>query len=172
MAHSSQDEISAMQAISEALELLDDNERSRVMNWAIDRFAISVRGLAPKAPIVEQSDAILETAASTYSTFAELYAAVSSACDNSVTDVLGALIAGYWLQVCQGHENFMAISVNKELKNAGYGVKNITYAFNGLLESKPQLVVQLRKTGTSRQARKLFKVTDAGVRKIKEMLDE
>lgn len=171
MTNSPQDEISAMQSISEALERLNDNERCRVMNWAIDRFAISSRGLVAKAPPVEQPDATLETAESTYSTFADLFADVSSSSDKDVTNIIGALTAGYWLQVCQGQENFTSASANKELKDTGHSVKNITDAFGALQKKKPQLVVQVRKSGTSRQARKLYKLTTAGMNEVKEMLD-
>lgn len=173
MTHSPRDEISAMQAISTALESLDNNERRRVLNWTIDRFAIPVKGLAAEESTVEheQSDAILEPPESTYSTFAELFAAISSACDKRVTNVVGALTAGYWLQIIQGQESFTSFSANKELKDAGHSVKNITDAFGRLQKQKPQLVVQVRKKGTSRQARKLYKLTVAGVNKIKRMLD-
>lgn len=173
MTHSPQDEISAIQAISKLLEPLDDNERRRVLNWAIDRFAVLVKGLAAGVPTAEHEppDAIAETLESTYSTFAELFAIVSSACDKGIANDVKALTAGYWQQIIQDQENFTSLNANQELKNAGQGIKDITAAFGKLQKNKPPLVVQVQKQGTARQSRKLYKLTTAGVNKIEEMLD-
>ncbi len=81
------------------------------------------------------------------------------------------MVAAYWLQVCQGAESFVSYSVNKALKNLGHGVSNVTGAFDALRRSKPALVLQLRKAGKSRQARKTYKVTKAGVAAVEEMID-
>ena len=52
------------------------------------------------------------------------------------------------------------------LKNLGHGVGNITRAFDTLRASKPALTVQTRKEGSSKQARKKFRVTTEGHRRI------
>lgn len=112
----------------------------------------------------DASDKMIEDAV-TYSTFAELYAAA-----NPTTNGDKALIAGYWLQVCQGSENFTAQSANKELTHLGHKVANITAALDTLKSTKPALILQLRKSGSSQQARKTYKVSAAGVKRVEEMI--
>ena len=60
--------------------------------------------------------------------------------------------------------------MNKKLKDLGYRVSNITTAFNGLINRRPQLVIQTKKSGTSKQARKLYRLTTEGQRAVERML--
>jgi DNA-binding PadR family transcriptional regulator len=53
----------------------------------------------------------------------------------------------------------------------GYTVSNITRAFDSLMLQDPKYVIQVKKSGTSRQARKLYKLTHAGVKRVGEMLN-
>lgn len=82
-----------------------------------------------------------------------------------------ALIAGYWLQVCQGAETFDGFSANRELKHLGKGIANITHALESLKNQKPSLALQLRKSGKSQQARKTFKLTVAGIKAVEAMIN-
>jgi hypothetical protein len=97
------------------------------------------------------------------------FASLFEACGPN-TDSLRALVGAYWLQVCQSNQGFDGQSVNRELKNLGHGIANITQALNPLIAQKPAFVLQLRKSGTTKQARKLYKVTEAGIKRIKEMI--
>jgi hypothetical protein len=80
-------------------------------------------------------------------------------------------VAAFWIQerTNQGAD-FTAFEANKALRDLGYGVANITSALDDLIEVRPQLVIQLAKAGTSKQARKRYKVTGAGVKKVQELL--
>jgi DNA-binding PadR family transcriptional regulator len=49
-------------------------------------------------------------------------------------------------------------------------VSNITTALSSLIERKPQLVIQTRKSGNSKQARKRYRLTDAGIRAVERMI--
>jgi hypothetical protein len=60
--------------------------------------------------------------------------------------------------------------VNKELKNLGEGILNITSALDALKAQKPALALQLKKAGKSRQARKTYKVTVAGLKFVENMI--
>ena len=60
--------------------------------------------------------------------------------------------------------------VNNELKDLGHEVSNITVAFTTLQNRKPHLARQVKKTGTSKQARKRYKLTIKGMRKVEQML--
>jgi hypothetical protein len=80
------------------------------------------------------------------------------------------LVVGYWFQVHQGMKDFDSQRVNAELKNMGHGVGNITEAFTRLIDRRPQFVIQTRKSGTARQARKLYRVTNEGIKRVQSML--
>jgi hypothetical protein len=60
--------------------------------------------------------------------------------------------------------------INAVLKNHGKGLSNVTKAVSRLARSDPSLMLQVRKDGTSRQARKTYKVTTSGVAYIQERL--
>jgi DNA-binding PadR family transcriptional regulator len=49
-------------------------------------------------------------------------------------------------------------------------VSNITRARDGLKARQPQLVIQVQKSGKSKQARKRYKVTSAGKTEVRRML--
>jgi hypothetical protein len=57
------------------------------------------------------------------------------------------------------------------LKNLGQGLANITNAIDGLRNQKPALVLQLKKSGKSQQARKTYKLTVAGIKAVEVMID-
>lgn len=106
------------------------------------------------------------TAGNAYATFPDLYHAA-----NPETEADKALVAGYWTQVCQGNETFDSFTANSALKDMGYTVSNITRAFDFLMAQDPKYVMQTKKSGSSRQARKAFKLTQAGLKRVAEMLN-
>jgi len=169
-------EFSAMHILYGALEPLDDEARSRVVNYVIARLDIGVqRVIKAQSPLSnategEADDPSLkeeQSAAPKFGSLAELYDAAGNPHGNGEK----ALVAGYWLQVCGGNENFDSQSINKELKNLGEGVANITAALEYLKNQKPALAIQLKKSGTSQQARKIFKVTVAGIKAVEAMIN-
>lgn len=167
-------EFSAMQTLYTALEPLDDDARSRVVNYVVARLEIALQSAAKPtnsssaAPAGTEDIAIKneEKVAPKYSTVAELYDATQP---KSNADK--ALVAGYWLQVCQGTESFDGQSANKELKHLGQGLANITSAIDSLKSQKPALALQLKKSGKSRQARKVYKITVAGLKAVETMIN-
>jgi hypothetical protein len=88
------------------------------------------------------------------------------------TDAEKLLVVSYWFQVVQGTTELESLTLNKELKNLGHPVGNITRAFAGLAQAVPRLVIQTRKTGSTRQARKRFKLTVEGIRRVGQLLGE
>jgi hypothetical protein len=163
-------EFTAFKAVHGVLEPLDDDARSRVVKSVITLLSIDAQVEAePEADIAdEEAEAATEKAAQsapTFSTFAELHAAA-----NPTTNGDRALVAGYWLQVCQGSDNFTGQAANKELTHLGHKLSNVTVAINGLRKVKPQLILQIKKSGSSRQARKTYKVSHEGIRRVEEMI--
>ena len=81
-----------------------------------------------------------------------------------------ALMVAYWFQVLNGQADVDSFDVNKELKHLGHGALNITRAFDHLMEAKPQLVIQKRKSGKAKQARKKYRVTAEGISRVKQLM--
>ena len=158
-------EIQAMGTIAGIIDGLQEDQRGRVIRYIVERFNLSgpsktARTLSEGSQSDNQADVLAE-----YADFASLVDAT-----NPETDPMRALVAGYWLQVCKGAASFDAQSANTDLKHLGHASSNITSAFGALISQKPALVLQLRKSGNTKQARKLYKVTEAGIRKVKQMI--
>jgi hypothetical protein len=155
-------ELEAMRAVAAALEPLraDDKSLSRVLRWARERYLGDVQ-VEPRG----EKGKVAGFAGDEFEDVASLYVAASPK-----TESERALVVGYWFQVHQGMKDFDAQRVNAELKNMGHGVGNITDAFSTLINRKPQHVIQTRKSGTSRQARKLYRVTNEGINRVRDLL--
>jgi hypothetical protein len=75
-----------------------------------------------------------------------------------------ALLAAYHRAVNEGEENVSGQSINSMLKHHGVGIKNITRALGDLVNASPALMLQVKKAGTTKQARKTFRMTTLGRR--------
>ena len=160
-------EIAAMSVIAKALDGFTADEapiRERILQWACSRYAVS-----PAKPGAEKGKQ--ETGARTRDeqplgseSFPDLYHAA-----DPQTDIDRALVAGYFLGRGQERVEFTGMDANKELKNLGHPVGNITDALQALIDRRPALVMQTAKSGSSRQARKKYKLTQAGVTAVAEM---
>jgi hypothetical protein len=155
-------EIEAMREAFQALKDIEPTARLRVVRWLADRFEIHFQHTAkPGEKASDPNDAL-----SQFESFADLHGGVSPS-----TEAESALVGGYWFQVVQKNADFSSQQVNDELKNLGNAVGNITAAFNSLRERKPALVLQVQKSGTTKQARKRYKLTQAGIREIERLLE-
>jgi hypothetical protein len=162
-------EIDAMSKVAEALAELDDEAQTRVLKWAADRYNVAI---GHKKSLVtedendgDSSDNEDDPSNQEYETFAELYA---DAAPPSLAEKV--LVAGYWHQVVQGQSHITSAALNKDLRDLGHVVSNISEKFDSLKGMKPQLAIQLKKSGNSKQARKQYKITKAGIDKVNEML--
>jgi hypothetical protein len=161
-------EIRAMTGVAEALKGLERQPIERVLDWAnkhyLGRPAPTAKQKAPAAATAEAEGAEGDGAAerTDFPTF------LSSARTSSAID--RALLAGYYFQVVVGQTDFDGFSLNRELKNAGHASGNITRDLDGLIAKTPQLVMQTRKHGNTKQARKLYRLTAAGLTAAKAML--
>jgi len=164
----SDSEFDAMRVSYEALAELDPAAQQRVLKSVASRLGL---GLAsPKSG--DSSDCEADEAKpdpsdqTNFEEFGELFDAV-----DAKTDADKALAAAYWIMVHGGSESFNSHSVNAELKNLGHGIGNVTRAIDSLLAQKPSLAIQTKKSGTSKQARKTFKITRAGVELIESRVN-
>ncbi len=172
-------EFAAMRAVFSALEPLDEVARQRVMDYVSSRLGLAApagrKPLAGKKDAVEvesydgneeEAPNLAGASAPTFEHLAEVFDAV-----DPQTDRDRALVAAYWLQTSTGASSVDGFSINKELKHLGHGLGNVTRAIDGLKATKPALMIQLKKSGKSQQARKEYKVTTAGLKYIEEFLN-
>lgn len=165
-------EVVAIGKVNAALAKLEPVIQQRVLRWAADRFGLALpkgkpsngSGRADAAAGDEEEDAT--NGAATFTDFASLYEAAAPS-----SDADRALLAGYYLQVIQENKDWDGFSANKELKHLGHGTTDITGKLDQLINHKPQLVIQTRKAGTTRQAKKKYKVTGEGIKRVRQMLD-
>lgn len=165
-------ELNAMSTVAQALEPLDDLARRRVMGWVNARFLGGSVAPTPPPGTETRTAANANTAGgsggkaiSDFGDIAEYY----HACAPS-SDADKALVVSSWFQVGESLEGIDTQRVNSALKHLGYGIGNATRAFDQLTAQRPALVIQLRKAGTTKQARKTFRVTDAGLKRVNQLL--
>lgn len=157
------DEIKAMEAISEALDgLEDDAARKRVLRWALDAY---VAGAAKAKPTPSPLEVDAPADSREFKKISDLFGAAKTS--NQQDRVL---VACYWFQELQGKVDFSGQAVNDELKHLGFGSKNITRDLDALKAKVPQLVLQTQKSGSSKQARKSYTLTEEGKRHVRRML--
>jgi hypothetical protein len=161
-------EFKAMHETYSALEPLDGPARNRVLAYIMSRLEIVPAAKIPAAaaPGGNAGASTEQPAPTTFASFPELNDAA-----RPETDADKALVAGYWLQVCQSNESFSGQAANSALKDLGHGVSNITVALERLKSQKPALALQVRKSGSSRQARKEYKITASGMRAVEAMIN-
>ena len=152
-------EIRAMSSMAEILSKLETGTVERVLRWAADRYGVSLG--RPKG---KPHDLVGLTNPGTRD-FAEFMSELHPTTENEK-----ALAAGYWFQVIQGREDLDAQEVNSVLRHLGHAISNITRTFGRLMEGKPQFVIQTHKSGTSKQARKKYRITAEGVKAVERMI--
>lgn len=176
---SQKSKLDALQNTLKALAGLSPEDREHVLRAVVAFFDIAlIGGVATVQPAAQEQpggDGASELEhdlgsgpeeSSGFEEFAELFHAAGPPTKNPDK----ALVGGYWLQVCQGAEGFKSYLVNRELKEAGFEIPNITNAFNALKKRKPALVIQTATSGTKTHARKFLKLTSAGIQTVERML--
>jgi hypothetical protein len=158
-------ELDAMGTVLAALTPLDLETRERVLLWVAGRLQINRTGITTPGLQGTTGRTSQGTKPDDDETLAELFASAGPK-----TGGQKALIVGYWKQIREGIASLDAQSINTELKHMGHHIPNITEAMNELQRQKPQLAVQLKKSGTTRQARKTYKITTEGVRVAEAMI--
>lgn len=160
-------EFEAIQSIHEALEPLDTEAQHRVLKYISSLFKLRTETFETNEnqanPKSSNDQGIDE---GSFETLADLYDAAAP-----VTNADKALVVGMWVQEHLRQESFSSQTINTELKHLGHGIANITSAIDQLKEAKPSLMQQLRKSGASQQSRKTYKITLAGLRAVKAMIE-
>jgi len=156
-------EIKAMSEVAAALAPLEQDAVRRVLRWAIERYQTR-----PGSPAPEDSEAPGATAAPrTFLSFPDLFDAA-----NPASGLDKVLVVAYWFQVVQGQEDLDAFLLHKELRQLGHPSTNITRDLDSLTNRTPRYVMQVRKAGSTKQARKRYRLTREGIRAVEQMLKE
>jgi hypothetical protein len=172
-------EFDAIAVVHGALQPLEPDARARVLMYIANLLGIADyipgKRAARKGDSADESEEEEESedksgksggaASRNFGTFAELFDAADPHTQNDM-----ALVASYWLQVSNVADSFTAQAASKELANLGHKLPNISRNLTDLKALKPAFVLQLKKSGTSKQARKTYKVSIAGIRRVEEMI--
>ncbi len=156
-------EIKTMSIVYSALRELKQEEQERILAWVVDRLGLNLRSrFGSGIRWVDSQDGAL---VQDFEEIAALYDAAGPK-----TDPQRALVAAYWFQVMEKQPSLDSQALNSALKNLGHGLGNVTDALSSLMHRKPALVLQTQKMGKSRQARKKYKLTTAGIRAVEAMI--
>jgi hypothetical protein len=178
---STEPEIMAMDECYRALGQIDDKGKIRVIQWLIGRFDLSPNGKSAFQQIDDvETIHVLASHADSNGSNAKINAAslieefesvadIFAACDPK-TDADKVLVVGAFLQIKNKWADFAGFDVQKELKNLGHGVTNITVSTGILEDKKPKLLIQTKKEGKSKQSRKKYKVTVEGINYVSQLL--
>jgi hypothetical protein len=169
-------EIAAMQGIAAALDPLDEAARTRVVTWAAARFEVSLspqkRDLKRGGPAGVDDEVEGDDGdgggddSSEWEDFADLFDAAGP-----TTEPKRLLVAAYWVQVVEGASQFGSFQLNKMLKDLGHGATHTAMSMDNLIQQKPALILQLKKSGKSQQGRKTYKLTKAGATAVLAMVN-
>ena len=166
-------ELEAMKTVLEAVQGLSPQATGRVLAWVSDSLKLEVTTTRPLSSRIPSPAIPTETAVPRNETTktAMGYEDIASFVDGSgaTTGSARAVAAAYWKQVVEGEDSWTGAALNTELKHQGHKLANVTSTLNGLMKRRPSLVVQVKKGGTSKQARKLYMLTSAGIKEAKAM---
>ena len=83
-----------------------------------------------------------------------------------------ALLGAYYLTRARGEDTVTSQAINTELKRNGLAISNITRAIEANMRPDRPLMVQEKKMGSTKQARKQYRITPAGVETVERKLQQ
>ena len=81
-----------------------------------------------------------------------------------------ALLGAYFHTKVKGHETVSGQEINTTLKHYGTTIRNITDALSANIAARPAFILQVSKSGSSRQSRKTYRVTTQGLQYVEARL--
>ena len=158
-------ELVSLTQITKALAGLSEEQMHNVLLYVNARYGGRLRAAPPGGGISSAPVSTDELDTEAYENMGDFFDAT-----DPQTEADRVLVAAYWLQIIEETEDFAAINVNGHLKDLGHTVSNITRAFDSLINRSPRLARQIAKSGSAKQARKRYKVTREGIKRVKSML--
>ena len=161
-------ELRAMITVYEALQGLDNDAKVRVIGWVLSKFQLKtsegflpVDGQDSGGPPGAQKKGLVD-----FGSVADIFAVA-----NPKNTADKAIVVAAYLQISKGGADISGREINKELTQMGHGVQNITRAVEPLIRKKPQLLIQTRKEGKTKQAQKKYRVTNEGFAFVKSLVN-
>ena len=156
-------EIKAMGEVTKALADLSDEQRRNVLLYVNARYGGQLPARGRTSGTIDPIPA--PAIAGQYANIGDFFDAA-----NPQTEAERVLVVAYWVQVHDGAEDFESFPVNNHLKLMGQNVSNITRALDSMIGQTPRLILQTSKSGSAKQARKRYKVTREGIKRVQAML--
>ena len=167
-------DLKAVESIVNIVKAFETDDRVRILRWVVEKLGISLAAKVTRpshfggtGSPTERSPAETGAPLARFASAAELLGFTTAH-----TDAERALVVASYMQTIGGKQELAGQEINSELKHLGYGCKNITDALTTLQNLRPAFVIQLRKSGSSKQARKQYRVTAAGLQRVTEMVSE
>jgi len=82
------------------------------------------------------------------------------------------LLAAAYLQEKENFKELSSYDVSSRLKKIGKDIKNASVAINGLMSKKPPLLIQTGTLGVGLKSRRIFRVTEEGLKVAKTYINE
>jgi len=160
-------EIKALNDIYTILIDLDLEARMRVLQWINERFAsdLSIK-MAAQVIKSQESSSMPPFEIKSFKPIVDIFSKA-----RPKNDAEKVLIVASCLQENKPGEELTAREINKRLNLLGHSVRNITSTIGTLIKKKPQLMIQTRKEGRTRQAQKRYKVTAEGIGAAARMIN-
>jgi hypothetical protein len=155
-------ELKAMAEVASIFAALEEEEVQRVLKWANEKYRFRVGSPPPASALV--------SGLAEKTNFSDLPALFDAAKPTNGLERI--LVGAYFSQVVKGDADFDSQSLNAQLKHLGYPSANITRDMESLVNRSPKLVIQTRKEGTTKQARKKFRLTTEGIRTVDALLSK
>jgi hypothetical protein len=177
-------ELSVIEEVAAIMEGLDQDQQRRVLMWLEDYFdvfgdgnteedsddvsydSIQPAALPEATSAVEESEEELDEVAEVEpDTFETLFDRVAPK-----TAIQKIVVAAYWLQTREGEQQWKSFSTNKLLKSLGVKISSVsgTLALEG--KKDEPLVEMMSKAGDSMQARKTYRLSEAGIKFVENRL--
>jgi hypothetical protein len=161
-------ELRAMITVYEALQGLDNDAKVRVIGWVLSKFQLKtsegflpVDGQDSGGPLGAKKKGLVD-----FGSVADIFAVA-----NPKNTADKAIVVAAYLQISKGGADISGREINKELTQMGHGIQNITRAVEPLIRKKPQLLIQTRKEGKTKQAQKKYRVTNEGFAFVKSLVN-
>ena len=161
------EELEVMSAVYQEFMRIDDEAKQRVLDWVAGKFSLisPITGITGTKTLAGQVPSRETISIESFSSVADAFNAASPEIDRDK-----ALIVAAFLQKNLGKDEITGYEINNELRQLGHGLNNITDAINQMMDKRPKLMIQVKKEGKTKQARKKYKVTTEGLKVVQQML--
>ena len=157
-------ELEVMSAVYKEFMRIDDEAKQRVLDWVAAKFSLK----SSKTPSTGMKASDLDKGTVNINSFDSVADIFNAA--NPKIDRDKALVVGAFLQKKSEKAEVTGYEINKELRQLGHGLNNITDAIDQMMDKAPKLMMQVKKEGKTKQARKKYKVTAEGFKAVQQML--